>query len=234
MKFKKYHLVDNFVNLVLPRICEACGTALFKHEHVLCRPCEYKLPYTNFHLNRNNAVEQLFWGKAELHSATALLKYQSGERVQKLIHKLKYKRKAEIGEFLGSKLGEYLLVSPAFNDIDFIIPVPLHPQKLKLRGYNQSEKIGLGIEKAMNKKLLPNALKRRVHTSSQTKKGRYERWVNVENIFQVVNENQLKNSKVLIVDDVVTTGSTLESCIFTLNKIEGVRISIATLAHTSV
>lgn len=226
-----HELYFGFINIFFPRICEACGTALFKNENVICTSCKYHLPTTNFHLNRNNFVERLFWGKVEIEAGTSFLMYQKGERVQKLIHKLKYKNKPQIGEKLGELMGEQLAISPAFNDADFIIPLPLHPKKKKIRGYNQAEHICIGLSKKMNIELVSNQLIRKKHTSTQTKKAKYERYLNVKNIFAVKSPENLENKKIIIVDDVVTTGSTMEAAIATLSNISDIKICIATLAY---
>lgn len=151
---------------------------------------------------------------------------------QTLVHRLKYKGEKEVGVYLGKLLGRELSESEFFCDADVLLPVPLHPAKLKKRGYNQSEVIALGMEKSMKAKLDANILFRKVHTSTQTRKSRYERWENVKDIFGIRNPHLLENKHVILVDDVITTGATLEACAEILLDIPGVKLSVASLAYS--
>ncbi len=151
---------------------------------------------------------------------------------QRLVHRLKYKGKKEIGITLGKLLGRQLSESPFFRDADLLIPVPLHPAKQKKRGYNQSEVIASGMETAMKADLKADLLFRKVHTATQTRKSRYERWENVKDIFGLREAETLKDKHIILVDDVITTGATLEACAETLLEISGIRISVASLAYS--
>ncbi len=151
---------------------------------------------------------------------------------QTLIHRLKYKGKKEVGIYLGKLLGMQLMESEFFQDANVLLPVPLHPAKLKKRGYNQSQIITAGMETVMKAKMNVNVLFRSVHTSSQTRKSRYERWENVKDIFEVRNPESLENKHIILVDDVITTGATLEACAETLLDIPGVKLSVASLAYS--
>lgn len=222
---------NDFINLFYPRICEGCGNYLFHNEETICTRCIFQLPKTNFHLDKNNPVAIIFWGRVKIEYATSFYTYSKGSRFQKLIHKLKYHNKKQIGFELGKHLGYCLKDSEFFKDIDLIIPVPLHPKKEKIRGYNQSAIIAKGIGNTMQKPIETNNLVRWVHSETQTRKNKLERWQNVDNIFKIIDPNNLKNKHILLVDDVVTTGSTLESCAHALLEAEGVKISIATLAY---
>lgn len=153
---------------------------------------------------------------------------------QTLVHKLKYNSKKEIGVYLGKLLGSQLMDSELFSDADLLLPVPLHPAKFKKRGYNQSEIIASGMETVMNAKLNADVLFRTIHTSTQTRKSRYERWENVKDIFEVKNQDLLENKHVILIDDVITTGSTLIACAETLLDIPGIKISVASLAYSQV
>lgn len=151
---------------------------------------------------------------------------------QTLVHKLKYDGKKEIGIYLGKLLGNQLMESDLFRDADLLIPVPLHPAKLKKRGYNQSEIIASGMATVMKAELKADVLFRTIHTSSQTRKSRYERWENVKNIFEVRNRESLENKHIILIDDVITTGSTLIACAENLVNISGVKLSVSSLAYS--
>ncbi len=222
---------ENFLNLFYPRVCNACGRPLFKNEEVICTRCLFRLPQTNFHLHKENPVAKIFWGRLPLESATSFLFFNKGGRVQHLIHRLKYKNKPETGIYLGRLMGFQLMDSPMFSGVEVIIPVPLHPKKERIRGYNQSEVIGKGLEQSMKAVMDKDNLIRSVHTSSQTKKSRYSRWQNVKGIFEVRYPEKLQGKHLLLIDDVITTGATLESCAHTLLEVPGVKLSVASLAY---
>lgn len=221
---------DSILQLLFPRTCFACGEQLLQHEHEICTSCLYDLPRTNFHQQFDNPVARLFWGRTRFESACAFFYFHKGGKVQKLIHQLKYKGQKEIGFELGRQFGYELINSPLFADIDVIIPVPLHPEKEALRGYNQSKFIADGISSVLQKPVDDQSLVRTIKNSTQTKKSRYERWENVDKIFTIRKDNMLKNKHILLVDDVVTTGSTLEACANKVLEINGAKISMATLA----
>jgi len=200
-------------------------------EKYICLKCLFDLPRTNFHSIHGNKVEQQLWGKVQIEHATSYFYFRKGSRYQKLIHYLKYKGLKELGEEVGKHFGFDLCESPDFSEIDVIIPVPLHPRKFRKRGYNQSEWIAKGLGFALNKPVDSNNLVRKVHTSTQTQKSRFDRWKNVEGIFEVQQPEMLHNKHVLLVDDVMTTGSTIEACSVALLKVSGLKISVATLAY---
>ncbi|MFW6018997.1 MAG: ComF family protein [Bacteroidales bacterium] len=235
LKSRVANPIIDFFKLVFPVYCENCGETLRKGEECLCSFCEYQLPQTHFHLQPDNPVETIFWGRIEVMAAASFLHYQKGEMVQNLIHQLKYHGKGHIGVYLGELFGQQLMQSHRFNDASVIIPVPLHWKKKKLRGYNQSEKIAEGLEKSMDATKDIESLVRVTHSSTQTKKSRYERWENVQSIFQLSPKSAiLENQHVILVDDVITTGSTIESCFLKLKEIDGIRISIVSLACPSI
>jgi len=225
-----FELIKDFVNLFFPRNCSACGKSLLKNEEVICTQCLYHLPRTNYHLQKENPISQLFWGKANIENATAFYFFNKGSIFQKLIHKLKYQGQQDIGIALGSYLGSAMLDSPLYKDIDVIIPVPLHLKRQKKRGYNQSECIAKGIAKHLPSIVDTKSLYRTKATETQTKKSRMERWENVDSIFAVRKNHNLSNKHILLVDDVITTGATLEACAESLLKIENVKVSIAAIA----
>lgn len=182
------------------------------------------------HLQANNQIEQRFWGKVPVEKATAFFYFGKGSKYQHLLHKLKYKGCKEIGEVLGCYAAADLLEAGIFKDIDIIIPVPLHPQKMQKRGYNQSEYIARGLSKVLNKPYDTVHLYRAKENATQTKKSVFERYQNTQGIFAVKQPEDLAGKHILIVDDVLTTGSTLENCINELIKIPDVKASVFTLA----
>jgi len=223
--------LKDFFNLFYPDLCSACGRALSTGEKHMCSICLYRMPKTNYHLQNDNPVIRRFWGKTNVVSASSYVFFDKGERIQKMLHSLKYQNNTELGVFLGELYGRELKESPLFSDCDAIIPVPLHQKKMRLRGYNQSDFITDGLSKAMRIPVHKKFLIRTVATSTQTRKARYARFENVENVFKLSGEKA--NAKhFLLVDDIITTGSTLEACVMCLNQIEGVKVSVATIACT--
>lgn len=221
--------LKDFFNLFFPDICVVCNSHLVNQEDLICTKCLYNLPKTNFHKDIENPVSQLFWGRAKIEYATAYFLFNKDSQYQNMMHKFKYHGNKELGSVLGKSFGNQLHNS-FFNKIDMIIPVPLHKSKLRKRGYNQSEWIAKGISETLLKPMDVKSLIRTVATETQTRKSRFERWENVENIFKICNEKLLVGKHILLVDDVVTTGSTLEACANVLLEIEGIKVSIATLA----
>ncbi len=226
-KSRKYFY--DFISLLFPRVCAACGVNLADTELSLCTKCLYQLPTTNFHDDPENEVARLFWGRAKIEKATSFYYYFKGSKFQKPIHQLKYKGQKHIGLDLGRIFGLHLKET-GFNKTDLIIPVPLHFKKLKKRGYNQSELIAKGMAESMEKPVITDILYREVYNPTQTKKSRYERWENVDGIFRCKKEELLENKHVLLVDDVITTGSTLEACANAITRIKDAKVSVASLA----
>lgn len=226
-------LLSDLANLVYPQVCAACGKRLHQQEDLLCLVCEYTLPKTNYHEEPDNPVARHFWGRVMLQNAAALYLFNKGERVQRLIHQLKYKGWKEIGIKIGQIYGRMLSDTPAFKNIELIVPVPLHPDKKKKRGYNQSDYFAIGLSEAMQIPWSDTALQRSAYTESQTKKARFARWENVESIFIVENPNAIQNKHILLVDDVITTGATIEACALVLLATEGVKVSVAGMAHAT-
>ncbi len=229
-----YDFWDDFISLLFPRLCYACGNHLLRNENLICTECYVVIPRTNYHCKEDNPVAQLFWGRCVIEKAAAFSYYNKGSRIGNLIHNLKYKGIREIGHELGRIYGLTLKASGFTKDIDLIIPVPLHPTKERTRGFNQSETISMGIGAAT---LLPvdvKTLARIMASPTQTKRSRYERWTNVEGIFKVTDPQTIIGKHVLLVDDVITTGSTIESCTNELLKIEGVKVSVVALAFAVV
>jgi ComF family protein len=201
-------------------------------ENFLCLECFDNLPQTNFALHANNPLEKKFWGRITLVSAMSQFYFSKESIVQNMIHELKYKGNKKAGHYFGNLMGKSLLNSNRFH-IDVIIPLPLFEKKEKTRGYNQSEILCNGISEIINKPIIKNNVVRKVFTETQTKKHRIERWKNVENIFLVTNPVDLDGKSILLVDDVITTGATIDACATEILKIKNVKLSVASLAMAS-
>lgn len=223
-------MLSDFISLFYPRICEGCGHPLLKHEETICTGCEISLPRTEYSKELINPVMKIFLGRVDLQAATALYFFHKGNRLQGLMHKLKYNGIKEIGIRFGNHLGKELKEAPLFSDIDVVLPIPLHPKKQKKRGYNQAEMIGQGLAKITGKELIANNLYRGVNTTSQTNKNREERWKNVEKAFLLKEPKEIEGKHILLVDDVVTTGATIEACTQSLKQITD-KVSVATVAY---
>lgn len=226
--------ISDVLEFVFPSLCITCGERLVSQEKFVCFTCWQDLPVTNFHNNRENKVAQLFWGRVEIENATAFFSYKKGSNYQQLIHFVKYKGLKELGFETGRKFGFALNESDWYQSIDIIIPVPLHPSKEKKRGFNQSEWIAKGIANSMQKPISVSNLYRKIHTSTQTRKNRFERWQNMDGIFGINSPEEFTGKHILLIDDVVTTGSTLEACAFQLLKLPNTKISAATLAFADI
>jgi len=220
----------HFLDIIYPRTCEACGEVLLGGENLICINCLIDLPRTNSHIQMFDNVSNRFWGKLPVTDTITFLKFSKKGKVQKLLHELKYRNKPEVGKYLGKIYGVDLKSVGFDKKIDLIVAVPLHPTKLIQRGYNQADCIAQGLSEALEVPFETNAVKRLIYTPSQTKKSRIERFLNVENIFEVNDIEKIKNKRIAIVDDVLTTGSTLESLGITLLNSEAKEISIVTIA----
>lgn len=228
---KTSNLFNDFLGLFYPQLCVSCEENLYRHEDLICTKCLFNIPYTNYHLVDDNPVSRLFWGRVEIFKATSFLHFDKGGKVQNLIHKFKYRGQKEIGLVLGQNFGRYLKDADGYSTIDIIVPVPLHADKVKTRGYNQSEWIAKGLSFSMKIPFDSTNLIRTKATETQTKKTRWERWENVKSVFKIVNHKRFANKHILLVDDVVTTGSTLEACANMILEIENTTVSICTLAQ---
>jgi ComF family protein len=230
MKLQGGYLAD-FISLLFPELCQACGESLVIGEELICTDCLYNLPFTNFHLKPDNVVAQQFWGKINLEAAYSLCYFTKGGKMQHLLHQFKYKGAQKVGNLLGNIAGDQLANNPVFNSADLIIPVPLHKSRLMKRGYNQSSCFAEGLSQKLNALVEENNLVRVRATETQTHRSRFSRFENMKEVFVLKNPEALINKHVLLVDDVVTTGSTLEACGAALLKVEGLKLSIATIAY---
>ena len=218
------------VGLVYPQLCCACKNRMNKQENLICFQCLYELPKTNFHLDRENMVAKHFWGRVLFQEATSLYFFLKEGKVQELMHQLKYEGYYEIGVKLGKVLGRQLKEVEHWKGIEGIVPVPLHPKKLQKRGYNQCDAIVEGLGEVLDCPVYYQALVKKDHIDSQTRKSKEERWENVKTVFAVQEAEVLRGKHLLLVDDVVTTGATLIACAEQLLGLEGTKVSLATLA----
>lgn len=223
-------VVQPVFDLLYPRICASCHRVLQKNEEYLCLYCLDNLPRTYFHQHHDNPVKKALGGRLPLTHAFAYLYFKKGGIVQSLIHHIKYQSHYEIAELLGSQYGRELTKDGLEHEFDLIIPVPLHPKKLKNRGFNQSEHFGKGLAESLTIPLSNNTLIRAFESETQTRKSRLERWMNVNTIFQIADPASLRNQHVLLIDDVMTTGATLEACGQKLLEAGIAKLSIATMA----
>jgi ComF family protein len=227
-------LLKDFVSLFYPEVCLACGEGLVAKEEFVCTACMFKLPKTDFHKQQDNLLFNTFRGRANIAMAAAYCYYEKGNMVQKLVKELKYNGKKELGTYLGKWYGNELKQSSHFEKVEAIIPVPLHPRKLRKRGYNQSAYIAKGLAMSLDTECLENALARVKNTETQTRKSRYSRWENVQNIFEVKDKNMIMGKNILLVDDIISTGATIEACYRAIEAAQPASISVASLGYTPV
>jgi ComF family protein len=221
----------DFIALIFPELCQACSGNLVNGEDVICMNCVYDLPYTQFQHQPDNVVAKQLWGRINLQSVYVLLYFTKGGKVQNMMHQFKYKNMPRIGNRLGNIAGKQLANADRFKDIDFIIPVPLHPRKLKQRGYNQSAQFAEGLAEKMKAQIDFGNLIRLKHTDTQTKKSRFSRYENMREVFTVLYPERLAGKHILLVDDIITTGATLEACGLELLKIPGLTLSVGAIAY---
>lgn len=217
------------LNLLFPRVCLGCRQQLMKSETVLCMACTHMLPMACFHKTGSEILKDKFYGRILIENATALIYFEKRGLVQQLMHSLKYRGKKEVGNFFGTWLGAELAAQDCYQEIDMVIPVPLHKQKLKKRGYNQVAGFGKEIAKALDVPYRDDVLLKISKSGSQVFKTRILRF-EAEEVFTAQNLNTISGAHVLLVDDIITTGATLERCALQLLKADNVRISIATIA----
>jgi len=218
------------LNLFFPKVCEACNNVLIDNELLICTNCRHQLPVTNFHFDNSESVKKIVYGRVKLENATALLHFSKKGIVQQLLHNLKYRGHEQISESLGKWLGAELKTIKAYNDVDVVIPVPLYKIKLRKRGYNQVDKFGKEIAKALNIDYNDTVLVKTKSTKTQVFKGRLKRWNDDGALFNITENESLKGKHILLVDDIITTGATIEACASVLLKIDNIKLSLATMA----
>lgn len=222
--------INHFLELFYPRLCVVCGEKLISGERFICLKCLLHMPRTNFHTEPENLMEMLFYGRIHIERAAAFFEFKKGSPYQKILHGLKYKGMKKLGEFIGKQFAIELKDSDFIQEVDLIMPVPLHPKRERKRGYNQSYHLAKGLSEILNIPVENHVLRRKLYSVTQTKKTRYERWENVEDIFELANPEVLNRKHILLVDDVITTGSTLEACAQCILSRCNAKVSIATIA----
>ncbi len=222
-------MINSLIQLLYPEICAACGEPIHPGDDTVCHLCFSKMAFCPYKPGHTHPVEKIFWGRSRIEAATSLLVFSKHGIAQQLLHRLKYKGDQEVGIYLGKLLGYRIAENPGIRDADCLVPVPLFDKKKQARGYNQSEVLSNGIAESLQKPLLTNYLKRVENNSTQTKKGRLERVENVSKAFDLADIEIPKGQHVLLIDDVITTGSTLEACINLLAPFH--KVSVATVAY---
>jgi ComF family protein len=225
-------LLKDLFYLFYPNICANCNEQLLQNEKVICTFCRHDLPLTNFQSYTKNKVSRIFSGRITIEKAYALLFFRKQGVTKNLIHALKYKGNEEVGVFFGNWIGETVAKNKEFSTVDFIVPVPIHAKKKKIRGYNQVTKFGECLSMHLKVPLNEDVLIRQSATKTQTLKSRFERFNDLESKFSARNTSIFKEKHILIIDDVITTGATLEACAKELLKTPGIKISILTMSYT--
>jgi ComF family protein len=223
--------IDPVFWLYFPKNCPACGRPLRLFGANICGRCSQNLPETHFFEAPNNPIEKIFYGRLPISAGAAAWYFHKNSALQALLFQLKYKSNKDVGLFIGKQMGALLAASERFSSIDALVPVPLHPQALSKRGFNQAALICEGIGQVWHKPVLTGAIARTKHTSTQTKQTRAERWDNMENAFTIKDPTSINGKHLLIIDDVITTGATIEACGKTLLTIKDVRVSVAAAAY---
>lgn len=223
------NLLSPLLHFFYPHICLGCGSDIIESDNFLCLECINDLPHTGFALHANNAVEKLFWGRIPVAAGMSEFYFSKSSIIQNLIHEFKYKGNKKVGLYLGKMMGRSLMNSNRFSKVDALIPLPLFYKKEFKRGFNQSAIICEGIQEIMNIPLFAKSVTRVVATETQTRKDRTQRWENVEKSFSVLQPENLKGKHILLVDDVITTGATLEACGAEILRTTSLQLSVATL-----
>jgi len=224
--------LKDVLHLFFPKVCCTCNTSLLQTERIICTICRHDLPIICYRNYKDNKIKNAFSGRIPIEKAISFLFYRKESKTKELIHNLKYKGNQEIGTFIGDWFGHLLNESHQLDDIDYIIPVPLHYKKLKLRGFNQLTTFGICLAQHLNTIYLPNILIRTSASKTQTFKQRLERFSKLDTKFSLTDSTIFANKHVLLIDDVITTGATLESCCKELLKSKNIKISIVTMAYT--
>ena len=231
MKHTKISNIGNDINTVLfPRVCFGCMVRLYRGEYVLCSFCRHQLPLTEYNYREENAVDRVFYGRCRIKKAAAFLYYSHLGIVRNLIHYLKYRNQQVIGEFLGEWFGEQLLSQKGVNEVGYVLPVPLHPRKERKRGYNQVSLFARAVAKSLGADYRSDILIKTENTRTQTVRNRWFRSRQPAELYRVSHPNALKGASVLLLDDVITTGATMEACCHALHKVPGIEIYLGSMA----
>ncbi|MCK0188708.1 phosphoribosyltransferase family protein [Arenibacter sp. F20364] len=214
----------------MPILCFGCNAPLYRGEEHVCTVCRNQLPLTEYTFNAENPVDRIFYGRINIIKASSFLFFTEKGIVKSLIHYLKYKNQEQIGLFLGNWYGHILKENNFLNNIDYVVPVPLHRKKLRKRGYNQVALFAKTIADHIGAQYLEDILIKTANTRTQTKKSRILRWQNKQALYVLTDQEILRNKKVLLLDDVITTGATIEACATALSNTKGVNIFVASMA----
>ncbi|MBT8271131.1 MAG: ComF family protein [Bacteroidia bacterium] len=225
-------MVKNLLNIFFPQVCMGCNTLLSDNEHDLCTSCRHCIPITNFENFENNAVEKIFYGRIRIKQATSLLRFEKKGVVQQMLHNLKYRKQEDVGRFIGSWLGSKLQQHSGFVDVDVVVPVPIHKSKRRQRGYNQVTLFGQEMARHLDAEYVDDVLIKRRSTRTKVFQKRLSRWSDQQESFCLTNAEILSGKHILLVDDIITTGSTIESCVRVLGAIPETEISVASMAIT--
>jgi len=224
------NILKDVTNILLPISCFGCNARLYRGETYLCTSCRHQLPLTEYTFNEENAVDRIFYGRINIKKANSFLFFTEIGIVKNLIHFLKYKNQESIGQFLGDWHGQILKEQGDLSDVDLVIPVPLHKRKLRQRGFNQVALFAKHIAFHIDAVYADDVLIKTANTRTQTKKNRLGRWYDNRSLYEIKNSQVLKNKTILLVDDVITTGATMEICAKTFQEVEGVAIYILSMA----
>ena len=229
--FQEYS--DSLANLFFPHLCIGCYERIALKKTEFCVSCEHKIPKMEQHLSVKNKFTEKFSARIPIYTGAACYRFTAGGQTQKLIHQIKYHGKKEAATKIGEVFGEKLIQMPHYQDVDYIVPVPMYIMKERLRGFNQADLFANGLSQSMSIASAKTALQKIKSTVSQTKKGRMARWQNVEEVF-TIGDIPLENKHILLVDDVLTTGATLEACAEKLLVFPNIKISMATIAFAGM
>lgn len=230
MKFALPTFFEDFISMIYPRYCRACKNGLVKGEEIVCTHCLLSMPRTHFVKDKQNALYTKLALLTPIQYAFAYYHFKKGSKVQELMHEFKYKNQPEIGVKLGKVMGYELILHGYSSEFDCIVPVPLHASRVRQRGYNQSEEFAMGLSAVLNIPVSRGFVKRSVKTETQTKKSKLNRWNNVHTVFEVTSSEEISGKRVLLVDDVVTTGATLEACAAVLQRAGCTQLSVGCIA----
>ena len=228
--FLLFQYLQNFSELLYPKLCGGCGNHLYENEEVVCVYCRASLPLSGECDFENNASEKLFWGKVSITAAASFLFFQKKSSTQHLLHQLKYQQKENIGEWLGEQFAYSLQSKGRFAAVEIIIPIPLHPSRIKFRGFNQCDAIARGMASVLQIPIVNGVLTRSVATQSQTKKNRFQRFENMNSVFSLAQTSAIKGKNILLLDDVLTTGATLVSAAQVLQQAGSNKLFVGAIA----
>lgn len=225
---------SSFAHLFFPHVCAGCGSDVIQNDSIVCMHCSSQMPFTNFHIQPGNPVEKKFWGRLHLQAAASTFYFTKNSFLQNLLHAFKYKSNKDVGYYLGTQMAQQIKGCERFSNIHVLIPLPLFASREKKRGYNQATILCNAMSNELQIPVVNNAVIRGAATNTQTHKTRAERWDNMDGKFILINEEAIQNKHILLVDDVVTTGATLEACGKELLKAPGSQLSILTLAYAII